>query len=110
MEDEKLITVIKNPSKPQDFVAKLFFIRLKGNALYVLLFAFLLGMFLAAALFKTGILLSVIGFILPPALSVVFINKFIKDKPSGYLDCYIHEILSSGNRIRKIKKKQGKKD
>ena len=84
MNDISLINVTRNPAQAVESVVKLFGFRVRGNTVYVFFGGLCAGVFFATAAYPIHILLSGIAMIVPPILSVMFIRKFIVDKPRGY--------------------------
>lgn len=100
MNDISLINVTRNPAQAVKSVVKLFGFRVRGNTVYVFFGGLCAGVFFATAAYPIHILLSGIAMIVPPILSVMFIRKFIVDKPRGYFWFWLDEQLQ-GHFMRK---------
>ena len=64
------------------------------------------GVFAAIAAYPVHIALAGVAILVPPVFSVVFIRKFIADKPRGFFWFYLDEKMQ-GRFLRKPKRNGG---
>lgn len=106
MNDITAINIIRNPAQTVASVVKLFGFRVRGNTIYVFFSGLVLGVFAAIATYPVHILLAGVMMLLPPCFSVVFIRKFIAEKPRCFFWFYLDE-KQQGRFLRKPKRKGG---
>ncbi|MDD5596456.1 MAG: hypothetical protein PHV82_00840 [Victivallaceae bacterium] len=106
MNDTSHITITRNPSQAVASVVKLFGFRVRGNTVYVFFSGLVAGVLCAIAAYPIHILFAGIMMIVPPVLSVVFIRRFVADKPRAFFWFYLDEKLQ-GIFLRKPKRQGG---
>ena len=106
MNDISAIIITRNPAQAVASVVKLFGFRVRGNTVYVFFSGLVAGVFFAIAAYGIHILLAGAAMIVPPILSVLFIRKFVADKPRGFFWFWLDE-KCQGRFLRKPKRNGG---
>lgn len=106
MNDISAVNITRNPAQSVASVVKLFGFRVRGNTVYVFFAGLVAGVFLAIAAYSIHILLAGAAMIVPPLLSVLFIRRFIAEKPRGFFWFWLDE-KSQGRFLRKPKRRGG---
>ncbi len=93
MNEISALHITRNPAQTVASVVKLFGFRVRGNTVYVFFSGLVLGVLCAVAAYPVHILLAALAMIAPPVLSVVFIRKFVVEKPRGFFWFWLDERL-----------------
>ena len=106
MNQTSAINIARNPAQSVASVVKLFGFRVRGNTVYVFFSGLVLGVLSAIVAYSIHILLAAFAMIVPPILSVLFIRKFVAEKPRGFFWFWL-DGKSQGRFMRKPKRKGG---
>lgn len=106
MSDISAVNITRNPAQTVASVVKLFGFRVRGNTVYVFFSGLVAGVFFAIAAYGIHILLAGVAMIVPPVLSVMFIRRFIAEKPRCFFWFWLDE-KCQGRFLRKPKRKGG---
>ena len=100
------IIITRNPPQMVESVVKLFGFRVRGNTVYVFFAGLVLGVFCAIAVYPIHILAAGLALAAPPFLSVLFIRKFVAEKPRYFFWFWLDEKLQ-GRFLRQPERKRG---
>ena len=99
------INIARNPEQSVASVVKLFGFRVRGNTVYVFFSGLVLGVLSAIVAYSIHILLSFSSMIFPTLFSVLFIRKFVAEKPRGFFWFWL-DGKSQGRFMRKPKRER----
>lgn len=105
MNQTSAINIARNPAQSVASVVKLFGFRVRGNTVYVFFSGLVLGVLSAIVAYSIHILLAATAMIVPPVFSVLFIRKFVAEKPRGFFWFWLDGKLQ-GRFMRKPKRER----
>ncbi|MFA6715569.1 MAG: hypothetical protein WC082_07030 [Victivallales bacterium] len=91
MNDTSPVIITRNPAQAVASVVKLFGFRVRGNTVYVFFSGLVAGVLSAIAAYPVHILFAGMAMITPPVLSVIFIRRFVAEKPRCFFWFYLDE-------------------